>query len=297
MKTISGSIIALLLAFASPPLAQDSAFAADGKLGVVAAENFYGDVARQIGGNGVDVVSIMNNPDQDPHLFETTPGVVRQIADARIVIVNGADYDPWMEKLLAAAPRPGRVVVNAAELMHRKSGENPHLWYDPATMPAVAKALAAAFAAADPAHKSDYDARLADFVASLKPLNAKIAAVRDKYAGSAVTASEPVFGYMANALNLKMRNEKFQLAIMNDTEPSARDVAAFEKDLKQQKVKVLFYNKQASSKIVQHLVELAKQAKVPVVGITETMPSGLSFQDWMLGQLNETEKALAGPTS
>jgi zinc/manganese transport system substrate-binding protein len=293
MKIASGLALALLLALS----ATGPARAADGRLAVVAAENFYGDVARQIGGNGVDVVSIMNNPDQDPHLFETTPGVVRQIADAKIVIVNGADYDPWMEKLVAAAPRPGRIVVNAATLMQRKPGDNPHLWYDPGTMPAVAKALAAAFAAADPAHKADYDARLTDFVASLKPLNAKIAAIRDKFAGAAVTASEPVFGYMANALNLKMRNEKFQLAIMNDTEPSARDVAAFENDLKQQKIKVLFYNKQASSKIVQHLIGLAKQAKVPVVGITETMPPGVSFQDWMLGQLNETEKALAGPTS
>ena len=151
MKIASGLALAFLLALGATCPAR----AADGKLAVVAAENFYGDVARQIGGNGVDVVSIMNNPDQDPHLFETTPGVVRQIADARIVIVNGADYDPWMEKLLTAAPRPGRIVVNAAELMHRKPGDNPHLWYDPATMPAVAKALAAAFAAADPAHKSD----------------------------------------------------------------------------------------------------------------------------------------------
>ena len=293
MKAISGLLLALLLTIASPVAAR----AADGKISVVAAENFYGDIARQIGGDAVQVASIMNNPDQDPHLFETTPGVVRQIADARIVIVNGADYDSWMEKLLAAAPRPGRTVVNAAELMHRRSGDNPHLWYDPATMPAVAKALAGAFAAADPAHKNDYEARLATFVASLKPLNDKIAAIRDKYAGAAVTASEPVFGYMAGALKLKMRNEKFQLAIMNDTEPSARDVAAFENDLKQHKVRVLFYNKQASSKIVQHLIELAKAAKIPVVGITETTPPGLSFQDWMLTQLNDTEKALAGPTS
>src|SRR5476651_2513746 len=102
--------------------------AAEGKLAVVAAENFYGDIARQIGGDRVDVVSIMNNPDQDPHLFETTPGVVRQIANAQIVIFNGADYDPWMEKLLAAAPRAGRVVINAAALVGAKSGDNPHLW-------------------------------------------------------------------------------------------------------------------------------------------------------------------------
>src|SRR5476651_1109390 len=114
--------LAGLLALAPAPGAR----AADGKIAVVAAENFYGDIARQIGGDRVTVVSIMNSPDQDPHLFETTPGIVRQIAGAKIAIVNGADYDPWMEKLLAAPPRPNRTVIIVADLVHRKSGDNPH---------------------------------------------------------------------------------------------------------------------------------------------------------------------------
>ena len=283
----------LLLALAAAPPAR----AADGKLAVVAAENFYGDIARQIGGDRVAVVSIMNNPDQDPHLFETTPGIVRQIAGAQIAIVNGADYDPWMEKLLSAAPQPNRKVIIAADLVHKKAGDNPHLWYDPATMPAVAKAIADALSAADAAHSTNYAARLTNFLGSLKPLNDKIAAIRGKYTGAAVTASEPVFGIMAGALGLQMRNERFQLSIMNDTEPSARDVAAFEQDLKDHQVRVMFYNKQASSKVVQHLVALARAANIPVVGVTETMPPGLSYQDWMLGELNDTDKALAGPSS
>jgi len=293
MKTVAGFTLALLFALAALPGAR----ADDGKIAVVAAENFYGDVARQVGGDRIDVVSIMNNPDQDPHLFETTPGIVKQIAGARIAVLNGADYDPWMEKLLSAAPRPGRTVITVAELVGKKAGDNPHLWYDPATMPAAAKALADAFGKADPAHQADYAARLQTFLDSLKPLDEKIAAIRGKYAGAAVTASEPVFGYMAAALGLKMRNEKFQLSVMNDTEPSARDVAAFEQDLKDHKVRVMFYNKQASDKIVLHLVELARAAKVPVVGVTETIPPGLTYQDWMLMQLTDTEKALAGPSS
>jgi zinc/manganese transport system substrate-binding protein len=202
-----------------------------------------------------------------------------------------------MEKLLTAAPQPNRKVIIAADLVHKKAGDNPHLWYDPATMPAVAKAVAAALSSADPAHKSDYAARLKTFLGSLKPINDRIAAIRGKFAGAAVTASEPVFGYMAQALGLKMRNESFQLSVMNDTEPSARDVAAFEQDLKDHKVRVLFYNKQAASKIVQHLVALARASKIPVVGVTETAPPDLSYQDWMLGQLGDTEKALAGPSS
>ncbi len=293
MKTAVGLALAFLLAVAPAPRTH----AADGKIAVVAAENFYGDIARQIGGDRVAVISIMNNPDQDPHLFETTPGIVRQIAGAQIAVLNGADYDPWMEKLLSAAPQPNRKVIIAADLVHKKAGDNPHLWYNPATMPAVAEAVAAALSAADATHRNDYAARLTNFLGSLKPITDKIAAIRGKYAGAAVTASEPVFGYMAGALGLKMRNELFQLSIMNDTEPSARDVGAFEQDLKVQNVRVMFYNKQASNKAVQRLVDLARKAKIPLVGVTETTPPGLTYQNWMLTQLNDVEKALAGPSS
>jgi zinc/manganese transport system substrate-binding protein len=285
------AVLCTIAAFAPP------AQAADGKIAVVAAENFYGDVARQIGGDRVSVTSIISSPDQDPHLFETTPGIVRKIAAAQVVVFNGANYDPWMEKLLNAAPRPGRLNVHAAALTNREPSDNPHFWYDPTIMRTVARGLEASFSKIDRAHFQDYRARLAAFEASLEPITDKIAAIRGKYAGAPVTATEPVFGYMAAALDLTMRNERLQLAIMNDTEPSARDIAAFEQDLKTRAVRVLFYNKQAANKIVQRLVEVAHANKVPVVGITETMPPGMSYQDWMLGELDATEKALAGPPS
>ena len=290
MKTTA---LALLLALVGGQLA----CAADGKLAVVAAENFYGDIARQIGGDRIDVISIMNNPDQDPHLFETTPGVVRQIADARIVILNGANYDPWMEKLLAAAPRPGRIVISAGQLVRAKAGDNPHLWYAPATMPAVAKAIADSLSKADSAHAGDYATRLSAVLASLARIGQRVVQIKAKHANEAVTATEPVFGPMAEALGLTMRNQRFQLAMMNDTEPSARDVAAFENDLKQHKVKLLLYNSQVSEKLTQRLRDIATKAKVPVVGVTETQPANMSFQDWMLGQLDAVDKALTGPSS
>jgi zinc/manganese transport system substrate-binding protein len=288
MKTVTGLALAIILALTC---------AAAGRIAVVAAENFYGDIAAQIGGSQVAVVSILNNPTQDPHLFETTPSVVRQIAGAQIVILNGANYDPWMEKLLSAAPRPGRSVVTAADLMHAKTGDNPHLWYDPSTMPAVAKAIAEALAKADTVHASDYAGRLATTLASLERVAQRAAQIKAKYAGTAVTATEPVFGPMADALGLTMRNQRFQLAMMNDTEPSARDVASFENDLKQHKVKVLLYNSQVSEKLTLRLLDIAKLAKVPVVGVTETQPANMSFQDWILGQLDALDKALAGPSS
>jgi zinc/manganese transport system substrate-binding protein len=293
MRMISASI-AFFLAFAAPALAAEGGA---GKLAVVAAENFYGDIARQIGGDRIDVVSIMNNPDQDPHLFETTPGIVRQIANAQIVIVNGANYDPWMDKLLAAAPRPNRTVITAAALTGVKAGGNPHLWYAPLTMPAVAAALADAFTKADGAHAADYAARLKTTLASLDRVGQRVAQIKAKHQGAAVAATEPVFGLMADALGLTVRNQRFALAMMNDTEPSARDVAAFENDLKDHKVKLLLYNKQVSEKLTERLLDIANKAKVPVVGVTETQPANVSFQDWMLSELDAVDKALTGPSS
>jgi zinc/manganese transport system substrate-binding protein len=270
--------------------------AAAAQLSVVAAENFYGDVAQQIGGADVAVTSILSSPDQDPHLFEASPSTAKQLAGAKIVISSGADYDPWMEKLLAAAKAEGRKEIVVADLVHKKSGDNPHLWYEPATMKALAKRLTADLAAIDPAHKADYQKRDEAFVASLKPIETKIAEMKKKYAGAPVTASEPVFGYMAEALGLNMRNEKFQLAVMNNTEPSVSDVAVFENDLKEHKVKVMLFNAQASEPAVQRLVKLAEAEKIPVVGITETEPAGKTYKDWMLSQLDALDKALAGPT-
>ncbi len=293
MKTLIATVTAFVISLAALAPAR----AAGGKIAVVAAENFYGDVAQQIGGDLVSVSSILSNPDQDPHLFETTPAIVRQIAAAQVIVFNGADYDPWMEKLLSVTPKAGRIVIVAADLMHKKAGDNPHLWYDPPTMPAVASALAAAFSTVDPAHKDGYAARLKTFLASLAPLNEKIAAIGTAYAGTPVAATEPVFGYMAAALKLKMYDERFQLAVMNDTEPSARDFAAFESDLKTRKVRVLIYNKQAADNLVRHLLDVARASKIPVVGVTETAPPGLSYQAWIMSELDATEKALAGPTS
>lgn len=270
---------------------------AAGPIPIVAAENFYGGIAVAVGGSHVAVTTILSNPDDDPHLFEVSPSVARSVAAARIVIANGADYDPWVAKLLAATSAPGRVVVVAADLAGRKPGDNPHVWYDPATMPAVAAALAEKLATIDPANAADYTSNLAAVDADLKKVAHKAAAIRAKFAGAPVTATEPVFGYMAAALGLTMRNETFQTAVMNDTEPSARDTAAMETDLKTRAVKVFFYNSQVTDPLTDRLLSLAHKAGVPVVGVSETQPAGKSFSAWMLSELDATEKALAGPNS
>jgi zinc/manganese transport system substrate-binding protein len=263
-------------------------------INVVAAENFYGDIASQVGGDKVAVTSILSNPDQDPHLFEASASTAKALAAAKIVILNGVDYDPWMDKLLKANKAQGRREILVATLAHKKAGDNPHLWYDPSTVKAVATTLAADLSLLDPAHRADYQKGGTEFAASLEPLDAKIADMRKKYSGQPVVASEPVFGYMAGLLDLKVHDEKFALAIMNNTEPSAADVAAFEDNLKGHKVKVMLYNAQASEPAVQKLVQLAKNEKIPVIGVSETEPANSTYQKWMTSQLDALDQALSG---
>jgi len=264
-------------------------------INIVAAENFYGDIAKQLAGPNAAVTSVLSNPNEDPHLFEVNSSVARKISSARIVIYNGIDYDPWMSKLLRATTADTRRVIVVADLAHKKSGDNPHLWYEPSTMLLLGRMLSSDLADADPAHKEEYERRLQAFINSFTVLDIRIADLRKKYAGTPVTATEPVFGYMATALGLKMRNERFQLAVMNNAEPRASDTAAFESDLKNHMVRVLLYNSQATDTAAQRLLRLARQFQIPVVGVTETEPAGKNYQDWMIAQLDVLDKALSVP--
>jgi zinc/manganese transport system substrate-binding protein len=289
------SFLFAAIMLAAAPFLSGGALAAD-RVTVAAAENFYGDLARQIGGEHVAVTSILSSPDEDPHLFETSPSTARAVADAEIVIYNGAGYDPWMEKLVSASSASSRTAIVAASLTGRKEGDNPHLWYDPATLPAVAKALSGELAKRDPANAADYKTNLAKFTASMAKIGKEIANVRKAYGGTEVTATEPVFGYMAEALGFKMLNGKFQTAVMNDAEPTPGQVIAFEKSLKNGSAKVLFYNSQVTDQATERLLEIARANKVSVIGVTETMPAGQTIQSWFGGQIDAVEKALAART-
>ncbi len=270
------------------------AFAQTGPIGIVAAENFYADVARQVAGPQAKVTAILNNPDQDPHEYEPTPSAARAVAAARIVVLNGAGYDPWMQRLADAASVPGRAVIDVSHLV--RAGGNPHLWYDPETMPALARALAEALQRADPEGAPGYGARAHAFVASLAPLQSRIAAMRERWHGTQVAATEPVFGLMAEALGLRMLDARFQLAVMNGTEPPASEVAAFERNLRTHQARVLVTNRQTTDAAVQRLLRIAAESGVPVVAVTETEPAGQNYVQWMLSQLDALDAALArGP--
>ncbi|MEJ0012451.1 MAG: zinc ABC transporter substrate-binding protein [Bauldia sp.] len=266
-------------------------------ISIVAAENFYGEAAAAIGGDGVKVSSVIVQQGTDPHDYEPTPSVATSVADAGVVILNGADYDPWMGRLVDASANDTRKVIDVAALIGHKPGDNPHVWYDPKAMPALADAIADTLGALDPAGKAGYDARRDQYLASLAPIQQKVDQLRAAFAGTPVTATEPVFGYMAEALGFKMQNDAFQTAIMNETEPSAAAIASMEDDIKNGRVKVLFYNSQVEDPLTQHLSETAKAAGVPVVGVTETLPEGQTFTQWMLGELDATAKALGAPAS
>jgi len=259
---------------------------------IVAAENFYGDVALQIGGPEVRVTGILSSPDQDPHMFEASPSVARAIAGARVVISNGIDYDPWMEKLLGASRAADRHTIVVAALTGHRTGDNPHVWYDPAVMLAFAGVLADELGSIDPAHRDAFRDRLARFRQSMQPVTAKIAALRARLAGTPVTATEPVLGYMFAALGLPVRNVGFQMAVMNDTEPSASAVAAFENDLRTHAVRLLVYNSQATDPMAAHMAALARAASVPVIAVTETEPPGMTYQAWMMAVLDAVDRAL-----
>jgi zinc/manganese transport system substrate-binding protein len=197
-----------------------------------------------------------------------------------------------MQALLGASAHPGRQVLVVAELVRATPGGNPHLWYAPATMPVVARALEAALTRQDPAGAATYASGLGTVLRQLHRLDERVGALRMRLAGRPVTATEPVFGLMAQAIGLTMRNERFQLAVMNDTEPRASDVAAMEADLRGHQVGALLYNAQVTDASTQRLLGIAHDAGVPVVGVTETLPPNTHYVSWMLDQLTAVATAL-----
>jgi len=256
------------------------------QLKIVAAENFYGGVASQIAGDNASVTSILSNPNQDPHEFTTDASTAKAVADADIVIYSGIGYDSWMDKLLSTQGKPDRVVINVSSLIGAKDGDNPHIWYNPRTMPALVEKLATNLAQRDSAQATAYQDRAEDFQNSMKPILNAINIIKARYEGAPVTATEPVFGYMADALGFKMLNYDFQVNVMNDTEPSASQTAAFEKSLTSKSVKLLFYNSQVTDPTTDRIKKLAQDSGIPIVGVTETQPPDeKNYVDWMENEL------------
>jgi zinc/manganese transport system substrate-binding protein len=266
----------------------------------VGAENEYANVITQVGGKYVHASAIMSNPNTDPHTFEASPSVAREVNAAQLVVQNGVGYDTFMTTIENATPNSARKVIVVQDLLGLPdSTPNPHLWYKPGTMPAVANAIAAGLAAIQPKYAAYFKANAAAFIASLAAWDNAIAAFKAKYPGTPVATTEPVADYMLQAAGAdNLTPWAFQADIMNGTDPSAQDVAVERSLFTQHKVKVLLYNQQVTDTLTESFITLAQQNGIPVVGVYETMPvPGFDYQSWMLTEVQDLQKAVAGHVS
>jgi zinc/manganese transport system substrate-binding protein len=267
----------------------------DGKLKIVAGENFWGNLAQQVGGRYVEVTSLISNPDADPHLFAPGTSNGLAVATAKVVIVNGASYDPFMDKLLGAAPNSHRTVVRVDQVLHvTGSDPNPHLWYDAPRIPSVIEAITSALSTADPVHSAYYQRGATRTIRSLRPLEAAVVSIKQADAGEPVAYTERVPGYLlADAGLTVLTPPSFAQSIEDGIDPSFSDIGAMRSLITEHRIKALLVNEQAGSSVTKQLADLARSNNVPVVPVTETMPTGDTFQSWQLGQVEALTAALA----
>jgi zinc/manganese transport system substrate-binding protein len=274
--------------------------ASDGRIIAVGAENQYANVIEQIGGRYVQVSAIESNPNTDPHTFEASPSVAETVAAAKLIVQNGVGYDTFMNKIESASENSGRQVIVAQKLLGLpESTSNPHLWYKPATMPDVARALVAALSKLQPAHAAYFQANAARFDQSLQPWYAAIARFKARYPNTPVATTEPVGDYMLEAAGTKNETPfALQADIMNGVDPAPQSVTLQQSLFAGAKVKVFVYNQQVTDSLTESFLAEAKQHGVPVVGVYETMPTpGYDYQTWMLAEVGALERAVADKAS
>jgi zinc/manganese transport system substrate-binding protein len=257
----------------------------------------WGDIAKQIGGDRVTVTSIMSDPNADPHEFEADAKTAAAVSSAQMIVENGLGYDDFMDKLTAASPNPSRVVLNAADTMQISGQDaNPHIWYDIAKVPDVASAISDQLGKLDPDDAATFTANAKSFADSLTPINTAIATLKAKDSGAPVGYTERVPGYLVDAAGLKLATPPtFAQSIEDGNDPSPADNAAMNAAITNKAIKVLLYNGQVTSPATDAVKKLAQKDDVPVVGVTETLPSAdKDFQAWQLRQINEIATALNG---
>jgi zinc/manganese transport system substrate-binding protein len=270
-----------------------------GPVQVVAAENFWGSIAAQVGGSHVHVTSIIVDPNADPHSYEPTAADARTVASAQYVIVNGAGYDPWADRLLQANPVSGRKELNVGDFNGKHEGDNPHMWYNPDYVTAVANKIRDDLKALDPADAAAFDQSAQAFLTTgLAQYHSLIAAIKARYSGTPVGATESIFSYLAPALGLNLITPYSYLkAVSEGTDIPAADQATVEQQIRQKQIKILVYNSQNTPNNIQALIALAKANNIPVATITETLsPATASFQSWQASQLQGIQNALAQVT-
>lgn len=292
-------VAAAVAGCATTPPAATTASSSNTKITVVAAENFWGSIATQLGGDHATVTSIISNPDTDPHDYEPTPADGRTIAGAQYAIVNGIGYDPWAPKLISANPDAKRTVLTIGDLVGVKEGGNPHRWYSPDDVHKVIDQITSDYKKIDPADASYFDQQKQNFESQgLSQYTKLIADIKAKYVGTPIGASESIVTPLAEGLGLTMATpESFLDAISEGSDPTAADKATIDAQIKGKQIKVYVYNSQNSTPDVQAQVGEAKEAGIPVTTVTETLaPANATFQDWQAKQLQGIEQALAQAT-
>ncbi len=302
-RRTAGAAIAVLAAAgllsACAASATTTSSASSGTVVAVGAENEYASVISQIGGRYVRVTAVESNPNADPHSFEASASVSQNVAAAELVVQNGVGYDSFMNTIESGSPSPDRKVIDVQHLLGLPdSTPNPHLWYSPGTMPAVARAIAGDLARLRPARAAYFAARLAAFDASLRPWQAAIAAFRAAHAGTTAATTEPVGDYLLQALGIRnLTPFGLQADIMNGVDLSPQYVSLQQRLLRQHKVAVFVYNQQVVDSVTASFLATARQAGVPVVGVYETMPPGYDYQSWMLAEVSALRRAVTGKVS
>ncbi len=294
--------VAVLAAACSPGPGSGSTPAANSTATITAvgAENEYANVISQVGGKYVHVNAIESNPNTDPHTFEASASVANLIASAGLVVQNGLGYDTYMNKIEAAAPNGGRKVIDVQHLLGLPdSTPNPHLWYKPATMPAVARAVAVDLSALQPAHRAYFAAKAAAFRASLQPWYHALAQFKARYPGTPVATTEPVGDYLLQAAGTRnLTPFAFQADIMNGVDPAPQYVSLQDGLFSGHKVKVFLYNQQVTDSLTASFLAAAHRDGIPVVGVYETMPEpGYTYQSWMMAETAALQRAVQQGTS
>ncbi len=272
----------------------------NGPITAVGAENEYANVISQIGGRYVTVTAIESNPNTDPHSFEASPSVAHTVSSARLVVQNGVGYDTFMDKIEAASPSSSRKIIDVQKLLGLPdSTSNPHLWYAPRTMPAVAEALVKDLSAIDPAHASYFAYNARRFDASLAPWYDALKQFAARFPRTPVAVTEPVGDYMLEAAGTSnLTPFTFQADVMNGVDPSPQNVTLQDGLFSDHKVKVFLYNQQVTDSLTQSFLAKAHQYRIPVVGVYETMPTpGYNYQSWMLAEIHALQKAVADGVS
>jgi zinc/manganese transport system substrate-binding protein len=266
----------------------------------VGAENQYANVIGQIGGHYVRVTAIESNPNVDPHSYEASPGVAQSVSTAQLVVQNGLGYDTFMNRIEAATANPARRVIDVQSLLGLPdSTPDPHLWYAPGTMPAVAKAIAGDLSAIQPAHAAFFAASLRRFDQSLQPWYRVLAQFKAAHPGIPVAVTEPVGDYLLQAAGAAIRTPfTLQADVMNGVDPSPQDVSLQEGLLSGHSVAVLLYNQQVTDALTRSFLGQAGRDGIPVVSVYETMPApGYDYQSWMLAEVRALQRAVTDKTS